>query len=61
MTCGTFKMTAIPDGYQDAVENGFKTGKPQPTSVTKTKNADNTWTVVAVFPPCPPNTSHTTA
>ena len=31
-----------------------------PTSVTKTQNADGTYTVVAQFPPCPADTTHAT-
>lgn len=57
MICGTFTMDKIPDGQQDSVYNGFKTNVPPPTSVTKSQNADGTWTVVATWPPCPGGTS----
>lgn len=59
MVCGTFTMNNIPQTNVDAVVARFKANKPPPTSVTKNQAADGTWTVIAVFPPCPADTSHT--
>jgi hypothetical protein len=55
--CGTFTMTDVPDVNADGVVKGFKDNIPPPTNVTKTKNADGTWTVVAKWPPCPDGTT----
>ena len=57
MVCGTFSIGSIPDGQQDAIYNGFESNIPPPTSVTKTQGADGTWTVTAVWPPCPAGTT----
>lgn len=57
MVCGTFTISDIPDGQQDAIYNGFKSNVPPPTSVTKTQAGDGTWTVVAIWPPCPSSTT----
>jgi hypothetical protein len=59
MICGTFTMNGVPNGQQDAIVNGFQTNVPAPTSVTKTRAADGTWTITAVWPPCPTGTSTT--
>lgn len=53
MICGTFAMSNIPDGQQDAAYNGYSQNTPPPTSVTKVQAADGTWTVTATWPPCP--------
>ncbi len=60
MVCGTFKVEKIPDDEVDEVVERFETNVPPPTSVTKSKQADGTWTVIATWPPCPDNTTHTT-
>lgn len=54
MPCGTFTTSKIPNGQQDAVGADFQLDNP--TTVSKTQATDGTWTVTAVFPPCPPNT-----
>src|ERR1700722_17977343 len=59
MICGTFNMANIPDGQQDAINNGFSTNVPPPTTVTKSQAPDGTWTVTAVWPPCPAETTTT--
>jgi hypothetical protein len=58
MVCGVFTTSSIPDGDQDDVVDLYKANVPPPTTVTSTKQADGTWTVVATWPPCPPNTQH---
>jgi hypothetical protein len=58
MICGTFTMTDIPDAEADVIVASYKSTKPPPTSVTKTKEADGSWTVVATYPPCPATTTH---
>lgn len=57
MICGTFSMSSIPNGQQDAIYNGYMNNIPAPTSVTKTQAADGTWTVTAVWPACPAGTT----
>lgn len=59
MICGTFTLKDIPATQVADVVSRFKATIPAPTSVSKTKQADGTWTVVAKYPPCPPNTTHT--
>lgn len=61
MVCGTFTLKKIADADVAGVVARFKANVPPPLSVTQTKQADGTWTVVATFPPCPPNTSHSTS
>ncbi len=55
--CGTFTMSGIPNGQQNAVVNGYENTVPKPLSVTPSQAADGTWTVVAVWPPCPVTTT----
>jgi hypothetical protein len=40
--CGSFSMSGIPNGKQDAIVKGYKDNIPPPTSVTKVQNADGT-------------------
>jgi hypothetical protein len=58
MICGTFTITKIASGDVDGVVERYKATRPPPLSVTKTEAPDGTWTVVATFPPCPANTTH---
>lgn len=58
MVCGTFTMTQVPANNVAGVVARYKANVPPPTSVTSTQQPDGTYTVVAVFPPCPPNTTH---
>jgi hypothetical protein len=58
MICGTFTITKISDADVDGVVARFKATVPPPLSVTKTKQSDGTWTVVATYPPCAANVSH---
>jgi hypothetical protein len=60
MICGTFTRIKIPQNEVAGVVNLFKATVPPPTNVTQTQAADGTWTVVATWPPCPPNTTHST-
>jgi hypothetical protein len=60
MVCGTFTMNSVAAADVAAVVAGFQANNPPPTSVTKTQNADGTYTVVAQFPPCPADTTHAT-
>ena len=59
MVCGTFSIKKIADADVDGVEERFRLNDPPPNSVTREKQTDGTWTVTAVFPPCPENTTHT--
>ena len=58
MACGTFTQKGVPaDQLQNAVLL-WKASKPPPTSVTSKQDPDGTYTITAVFPDCPPGTSH---
>jgi hypothetical protein len=59
MACGTFTVTKVPQLKLQQTIDLFKANKPPPTSVTSTADGMGTYTVIAKFPPCPPNTSHT--
>jgi hypothetical protein len=59
--CGSFSMSGIPNGKQDAIEKGYRDNIPPPTNVTKVQNADGSWTVTADWPPCPDGTTVTHA
>jgi hypothetical protein len=58
MTCGTFKTSQVPADQVDDVMSGYQANVPAPTSVSKAEDADGTYTVTAVFPDCPPSTTH---
>jgi hypothetical protein len=60
MICGTFTVTNIPTNEVDGVVARYQATVPHPTSVQKTQAADGSWTVTATWPPCPPNTTHST-
>jgi hypothetical protein len=58
MACGVYTVTKVPDAHVGEVIGDFNLDNP--VSVTKTKQADGTWTVVATFLPCPPDQPQTT-
>ena len=60
MVCGTFKISKVPASDVDETMSDFEANVPPPTSVTKSQDGDGTYTVTAVFPPCPDNTTHST-
>jgi hypothetical protein len=59
MPCGTFTISKIPANQVGAVMQQFQFDNP--TSLTQNQAADGTWTVTAVFPPCPGGSNPTTA
>lgn len=59
MICGTFTTTDIPADQADEVEALYRANTPAPITVTRTQQADGSYTITAVYPPCPSNTSHT--
>ncbi len=59
MACGTFTVAKVPADQLAVTENLFKANKPPPISVSHKLDGDGTYTVVAEFPPCPENTTHT--
>jgi len=61
MVCGVFTTSEIPEGEQDSVVSLYNANNPPPISVIAAKQADGTWTVVATFPPCAANTTHSPA
>jgi hypothetical protein len=58
MTCGTFTVKKVTEAKRQQTINLFEANDPAPTSVTATADGAGTYTVVAVFPPCPPATTH---
>jgi hypothetical protein len=58
MACGTFTVKQIPQAKLQQTIDLFNANKPPPTSVTSAPDGAGTYTVMAVFPPCPPNTTH---
>jgi hypothetical protein len=58
MPCGTFTVKKVPKGKVQQTIALFKANKPPPTNVSSTPDGSGTFTVVAEFPPCPPDTSH---
>jgi hypothetical protein len=58
MACGTFTIKKVSQAKLQQTIDLFNANKPPPTSVTSTADGAGTYTVVATFPPCPANTSH---
>lgn len=58
MACGTYTVSKVTQNNLPNVMALFQATKPPPTSVTSAPDANGTFTVTAVFPPCPANTSH---
>lgn len=58
MICGDWTITDIPETEVDGVVAQF--GLDQPISVSKSKQPNGTWTVVASFEPCPPGQPQST-
>jgi hypothetical protein len=58
--CGTFKTTDVSTNDVDNVVAIYQATVPAPVRVDKKQDAPNSWTVTAVWPPCPQNTSHST-
>ena len=57
MTCGVWQRL-VPTDQADQVAGYYKMNVPPPLSVTITPYGDGKALVVAVFPPCPPDTTH---
>ena len=58
MACGTFTIRKVPAAKLQETIDLFQANMPPPNSVTSAPDGNGTFTVVAVFPPCPENTSH---
>ena len=58
MICGTFTVRKVPADKADLRVELFKATDPAPLEVTKTPDGDGTFTVTAVFPKCPDDTTH---
>lgn len=58
MACGTFIVSKVSQAELQSRMDLFKASKPAPTSVTSSQDADGSFIITAVFPPCPPNTTH---
>jgi hypothetical protein len=58
MPCGTFKVAKVSQAEVQGTIDLFEANVPPPTSVTSAPDGDGTFTVTAVFPPCPANTTH---
>jgi hypothetical protein len=58
MACGTYTVAKVPPGNVANVTALFQANVPPPNSVTSAPDGTGTYTVTAVFPPCPANTTH---
>lgn len=58
MVCGTFTATTSSKADANEQAQNYLDNDPPPISVTVTQGANSTWTVTAVWPPCPPGTTH---
>jgi hypothetical protein len=58
MACGTFTVRRVPQAQLQQTLDLFKANKPPPISVTSSADGAGTYTVTAIFPPCPANTTH---
>jgi len=58
MPCGTFVTSGLSETKAKTTKALFEANQPPPKSVTSEKQADGTFTVTAVFPPCPEGTTH---
>jgi hypothetical protein len=58
MPCGTFTVKNVPQAKLQQTIDLFKANKPPPQDVTSEADGAGTFTVIAVFPPCPPDTTH---
>jgi hypothetical protein len=58
MVCGTFRIRQVPAAEVDDTIALYKANVPPPTSVTSAPDGQGTFTITAVFPPCPENTEH---
>jgi hypothetical protein len=62
MICGTYTRTNVSPDDVDLVVRAYKANIPPPTSVTATKDSNGkTYTVVATWPPCTGDTTHSPA
>jgi hypothetical protein len=60
MTCGTFTTTDMQADEADELEALHRATTPPPISLTRTQQPNGLFTIVAVFPPCPAGTTHST-
>jgi hypothetical protein len=58
MACGTFTVAKVPNAQLQQTIALFNANVPKPT-VTSAPDGSGTFTVTAVFPPCPAGTTHT--
>lgn len=59
MACGTYTVKNVPQSELDEAMAIWRASQPTP-QVTSQPDGGGTFTVTAVFPPCPPNTTHST-
>ena len=58
MVCGTYTVSGVAQDDLQRRMNIWRATKPPPTSVTAEQDDDGTYTITAVFPPCPDDTTH---
>mgnify|MGYP000846169151 CR=1 FL=1 len=58
MPCGVFTVEDVPAAKVDITVAMFEANVPPPLSVTKKKQANGLFVVVATFEPCPSGTVH---
>lgn len=58
MICGTYQKTGLDQATADLIAQSYGSTSPAPLGVNTTQAADGSWTVTAVYPPCPSNVFH---
>jgi hypothetical protein len=58
MVCGTFTLRKVPEAKVARKVAMYKANVPPPTSVTSAPDGQGTFTITAVWPPCPANVEH---
>jgi hypothetical protein len=58
MACGTFTVSGVSQTELQSRMDLFRANKPPPVSVSSNQDPDGSYTITAVFPPCPANTTH---
>jgi hypothetical protein len=58
MICGTFQKTGLDQATADLIAQGYGSTSPAPLNVNTTQAVDGSWTVTAIYPPCPANVLH---
>ena len=60
MPCGTFTMRNVSAADLASRIAIFEANQPPPDSVSSQPDGNGAFTIIAIFPPCPPDTEHDT-